>query len=108
MAPGYRFFPHFLAFLLFGIIILAATPPGFAQQAAPAPSVGTSNPEFLATADEVVKEMSQITGWGIKTPLKKSIRSRADIHAYILKQMDDETRRERTLRVPPGVPKRLD
>jgi len=52
--------------------------------------VGTSNPEFLATADEVVKEMSQITGWGIKTPLKKSIRSRADIHAYILKQMDDE------------------
>jgi hypothetical protein len=52
--------------------------------------VGTSSPEFLATADEVVKEMSQITGWDIKTPLKKSIRSRADIHAYILKQMDDE------------------
>src|SRR5258708_29246129 len=90
MAPDYRFFPHFPAFLLFGIIIIAATPPGFAQQAASAPSVGTSNTEFLATADEVVKEMSQITGWGIKTPLKKSIRSRADIHQYILKQMDDE------------------
>jgi hypothetical protein len=90
MAPGHRFFVHFLAFLLFEITIFAAPPPGFAQQAAPAPSVGTSNPEFLATADEVVKEMSQITGWVIKTPLKKSIRSRADIHAYILKQMDDE------------------
>ena len=95
MAPCYRFFGRFPAVLLFGITILAATVPGFARQAAPAPatatpSVGTSNPEFLATADAVVKEMSQITGWGLKTPLKKSIRSRADIHAYILKQMDDE------------------
>jgi len=34
--------------------------------------------------------MSKITGWGLKTPLKKSIRSREDIHAYILRQMDDE------------------
>ncbi|HET6930995.1 MAG TPA: hypothetical protein VFI45_11795 [Candidatus Acidoferrum sp.] len=34
--------------------------------------------------------MSKITGWSIKTPLKKSIRSREDIHAYVLKQMDDE------------------
>lgn len=95
MALGHRFFGRFPAFLLLGIGILASIPPGFAQQATPAPgaaapSVGTSSPEFLATADEVVKEMSQITGWGIKTPLKKSIRSRADIHAYILKQMDDE------------------
>jgi len=95
MALCHRFFGRFPTFLLYGTTILAATAPGFAQQAAPAPgtaapSVGTSNPEFLATADEVVKEMSQITGWGIKTPLKKSIRSRADIHAYILKQMDDE------------------
>ena len=95
MAPCNRFLGRSLAFLLFGITILASTPPLPAQQSAPAtgtpaPSVGTSNPEFLATADEVVKEMSQITGWAIKTPLKKSIRSRADIHAYILKQMDDE------------------
>jgi hypothetical protein len=28
--------------------------------------------------------------WSIQTPLKKSIRSREDIHAYILHQMDDE------------------
>jgi hypothetical protein len=95
MSPCFRLVRRFPALLLFGITILAPTPRGYAQQAAPAPgaatpSAGTSNPEFLATADEVVKEMSQITGWGIKTPLKKSIRSRADIHAYILKQMDDE------------------
>jgi hypothetical protein len=95
MAPCHRSLGHCLASLLLGTLILSTGPLAAAQQAAPAPaaatpSVGTSNPEFLATADEVVKEMSQITGWGIKTPLKKSIRSREDIHAYVLRQMDDE------------------
>src|SRR5437899_1716705 len=95
MAPGNWFVGRFLAFLLLGSVILAAVPFTSAQQATPAPAVagpsaGTNNPEFLATADEVVQEMSKITGWGIKTPLKKSIRSREDIHAYVLKQMDDE------------------
>jgi hypothetical protein len=95
MAPRHWFLERSFAFWLLGTLVLSATPFAHAQQATPAPtvatpSVGTSNPEFLATADEVVKEMSQITGWGIKTPLKKSIRSREDIHAYVLKQMDDE------------------
>ena len=95
MAPRYRLFGRFLALFLLGTLVLSFAPSSPAQQAtpapaSPAPSVGTSNPEFLATADEVVKEMSQITGWSIKTPLKKSIRSREDIHAYILHQMDDE------------------
>jgi len=95
MAPFYRLFGRSLAFLLLGTLVLSSAPFAFAQQAtaapaAAAPSAGTSNPEFLATADEVVKEMSKITGWGLKTPLKKSIRSREDIHAYILRQMDDE------------------
>src|SRR5258708_30243437 len=95
MAPFYRLFGWSLAFLLLGTLVLSSAPFAFAQQAttapaAAAPSTGTSNPEFLATADEVVKEMSKITGWGLKTPLKKSIRSREDIHAYILRQMDDE------------------
>ena len=66
-----------------------------AQQASPAPtesapSAAANNPEFLATADEVLQDMSQITGWELKTPLKKSIRSRAEIRAYILRQMDEE------------------
>ncbi|HEV3421633.1 MAG TPA: hypothetical protein VG075_15095 [Candidatus Acidoferrum sp.] len=95
MAPRHRFFGRFLDFLLLGTLVFFAAPFSPAQQATPtpatvSPSVGTTNPEFLATADEVVKEMSQITGWAIKTPLKKSIRSREDIHAYVLKQMDDE------------------
>jgi hypothetical protein len=66
-----------------------------AQQASPVPTqpgkIATPNtPEFLATVDEVLQEMSQITGWELKTPLKKSIRSREEIRAYVLKQMDEE------------------
>ena len=41
-------------------------------------------------ADEVLQEMSEITGWKLKSPLKKSMRSREEIHAYVLRQMDDE------------------
>jgi hypothetical protein len=75
------------AFLLMQTSLLKA------QQAAPAPSTpasGKNNAEFAATADEVLKDMSEITGWKLKTPLKKTMRSREEIHAYVLKQMDDE------------------
>jgi hypothetical protein len=95
MAPRLRFPGRCTAFLLFGILIFTSPWQTPAQQATPSPaatppSMGASNPEFLAAADEVVKEMSQITGLSIQTPLKKSIRSREDIHAYVLQQMDDE------------------
>ena len=72
---------------------LGSVAPLRSQQAAPVPSAPPSvspNPEFLATADEVMNEMSEITGWKLKSPLKKSIRTREQIHAYILEQMDDE------------------
>jgi len=90
-----RFLGRNLALGLTGAFLLATASCRAAQEAASAPatpthSAGVSNPEFLATADEVVKEMSHITGWNLKTPLKKSIRSREDIHAYVLHQMDDE------------------
>jgi hypothetical protein len=82
-----RLFPFTLC--LFLVISASAR----CQQAAPAPPpapAGSANPEFLATADEVMNEMSEITGWKLKSPLKKSIRTRAEIHAYILSEMDDE------------------
>jgi hypothetical protein len=76
--------------------VLLSVPRLWAQQADP-PAGGnsstapaTADPEFLATADEIMNEMSEITGWKVKTPLKKSIRTRAQIHAYILAEMDDE------------------
>jgi hypothetical protein len=78
---------------LLSILLLLPCLPLRAQQAATSPSISgtpTANPEFLATADEVMNEMSEITGWKLKSPLKKSIRTRAEIHAYILSEMDDE------------------
>jgi hypothetical protein len=79
------------AFLIAACFLVTSS--AWPQQAAPAPSAplaGANNPEFLATADEVLKDMSEITGWQLKSPLKKSIRSREEIHAYVLEQMNDE------------------
>jgi len=79
--------------LFLAALFLLSIHSALAQQSAtvppPAPSA-KNNPEFLAMADEVLQEMSAITGWELKTPLKKSIRSREEIHAYVLREMDDE------------------
>jgi hypothetical protein len=80
---------------LFGVLSLAFCASSPAQQAAARPSasnphVAANDPAFLATTDEVLRDMSRITGWELKTPLKKSLRSREEIRAYVLKQMDDE------------------
>ena len=78
--------------LLAGILAFALQPLR-AQQAATAPPTAPSaknNPEFLAMADEVLRDMSAITGWELKSPLKKTIRSREEIRAYVLREMDDE------------------
>ncbi|HVS88427.1 MAG TPA: hypothetical protein VHF01_09435 [Candidatus Acidoferrum sp.] len=64
------------------------------QQAATAPPAtgadGTANAEFAAAADEVLEQMSEITGLKLRTPLKKSLRSREEIRAYVIKQMDED------------------
>ena len=92
---GTRLSRLLLSVPLFIAPALVSSPFCHAQQASPAPAQpvappAANNPEFLATADEVLQEMSQITGWDLKSPLKKSIRSRAEIRAYVLHQMDDE------------------
>lgn len=82
--------------LLLALLIaagLASVTPAWPQEPATdssATSAADNNPEFLAIADEVLNDMSGITGWKLRTPLKKSIRSRKDIHAYVLAQMNDE------------------
>jgi hypothetical protein len=58
-----------------------------------APRAGSktaNNAEFLAAADEVLQQMSEITGLKLLTPLKKSLRSREEIRAYVIKQMNEE------------------
>ena len=93
MLVRHQFSGRLAGFLAILVFVLVLTPILQAQQAAPAPTEAAStknNPEFLATADEVLKDMSDITGWKLKTPLKKTIRSREEIHTYVLQQMDDE------------------
>jgi hypothetical protein len=57
----------------------AAAPDSAARQSTP-----ESNQAFLAAADQVLAQMSQILDLPIKRPLKKSLRSRDQIRAYLL------------------------
>jgi hypothetical protein len=61
----------------------AVTPP-------PADSKPATDADFIAAAEEVLGQMSQITGLKLVTPLKKSLRSREEIRAYVIKQMNEE------------------
>jgi len=65
-----------------------------AQQAATAPAPAAqpkvNNTEFAATADEVLQRVSEITGLKLLTPLKKTLRSRDEIRAYVIREMDEE------------------
>src|SRR5207245_7705454 len=61
----------------------AAAPPATDPKA-------TTDGDFMAAADEVLGEMSQITGLKLVTPLKKSLRSREEIRALVIKQMNEE------------------
>src|SRR5229473_7236249 len=64
------------------------------KKAAVVPPSADSNPatdaDFIAAAEEVLGQMSQITGLKLVTPLKKSLRSREEIRAYVIKQMNEE------------------
>ncbi len=54
------------------------------------PSEGRTDPEFAAAVDDVLQEMSHITGLRLRTPLKKTLRSRDEIRAYVIRQMDED------------------
>jgi hypothetical protein len=79
--------------VLFSVIALV----GFssAQQATgPPPDTKSSgrltDGDFAATANEVLEQMSDITGLKLKTPLKKSLRSREEIRAHIIQEMNED------------------
>jgi len=65
-----------------------------AQEAATAPPVvaqpKANSAEFSAAADEVLQQVSEITGLKQLTPVKKTLRSRDEIRAYVLREMDEE------------------
>ncbi len=65
-----------------------------AQQAAPPASLpppeSAQSVEFLHAADEVLLEMSKLLSLPILSPLKKSLRSREEIRAYLLRKMKED------------------
>jgi hypothetical protein len=58
--------------------------------AKPGPSAAAANADFTAAADEVLQQMSEITGLKLRTPLKKSLRSREQIRAYVINEMNED------------------
>jgi hypothetical protein len=84
----------FLWALALAAAVIGSTDVARGQQAATAPPArgadGTANAEFAAAADEVLEQMSEITGLKLRTPLKKTLRSREEIRAYVIKQMDED------------------
>lgn len=65
--------------------------PGSAATAPTTPPGGsTQNPEFLKAADEVLQQMSVILHLPIKEPLKKSLRSKQEIRAYLIQADKDD------------------
>ena len=80
-----------LSFLLLGISAIA-----YGQtttvQAPPAKSASdaTGSTDFLRLTDEVMAKMSKILGLPQLEPLKKSLRSREEIRAYVVQQMKED------------------
>jgi hypothetical protein len=72
-------------FLALGIAAQKVAPP-----ASLPPPTSAQSQEFLQAADEVLAEMSKLISLPILSPLKKSIRSRDEIQAYLLQKMKSD------------------
>ena len=73
----------------------SCAPFSFAQQStapatSPSPTGKPSAADFAAAADEVLAQMSQITGLDLRSPLKKSLRSREEIRAHVIQEMNED------------------
>jgi len=80
--PSWRSVFRFLR-LLIGVSVLVSLPAtAIAQQLAAQ--------DLLSQADEVLHQMSEITGLPIKGPLKKQVVSRAEIHSYLIENLHAE------------------
>lgn len=84
----------FLCALLLTLSGLLAVGMAHPQQASTAPPAKApakpDDAQFEAAADEVLQEMSQITGLKLLTPLKKTLRSRDEIRAYVIREMNED------------------
>src|ERR1700732_832019 len=66
----------------------------FAQKSpaatSPDPAKSAAAAEFSAAADEVLAQMSHITGLRLLTPVKKTLLSRKEIRAYVISEMNED------------------
>ena len=92
LSPCCRISGRFLTTLSIAILFFGTASAGAQQgSAAPAPRSNTSPAtEFEQAADEVLHNMSEITGLPLRSPLKKTLRSREEIRAYVIRQMDED------------------
>src|SRR6202790_1384817 len=72
-------------FLAFGAAAQKSSPP-----ASVPPPASAQSQEFLQAADEVLAEMRTLISLPILSPLKKSLRSREEIRAYLLQKMKED------------------
>jgi hypothetical protein len=76
------------------LVIFLSSGGTFAQKSpalsAPDPAKSATAAEFAAAADEVLAQMSQITGLKLRTPVKKTLRSREEIRAYVISEMNED------------------
>src|ERR1700682_4195108 len=79
------------AICVYGVIDAAAQLP---SRISPATPKSSANAEFTAAADEVLEQISKITEQKLRTPLKKSLRSREEIRTYVIQQMNEEKKPE--------------
>jgi len=80
-------FSILLAVFLFSPSSSAQNAPGTAPSDT---AKATANAEFSAAADEVLARMSEITGLKLRSPLKKTLRSREEIRAYVIREMNED------------------
>jgi hypothetical protein len=85
----------FLRALVWAVFVLCLTCRVTIAQKSPAvtapdPPKSAAAAEFTAAADEVLTQMSQITGLNLRTPVKKTLRSREEIRAYVISEMNED------------------
>ena len=87
-----RLFCSILQRFAFGFFFLVVATLHAQQSRAPktSPPVTSSQAEFVQAADEVLHDMSSITGLSLVSPLKKTLRSRDEIRAYVIRQMNED------------------
>ena len=83
-----------LLLAVMALALTAAALPTSQQETAPLKppdSLGkATDADFSAAADEVLEQMSEITGLKLRNPLKKSLRSREEIRAHLIQEMNED------------------